>query len=460
MPGAGSWVAQNMRRPGAYINFVSVPATVGTLGTRGVVAIAMPMSWGPENKLITLTGDDLVTGKSISIVGCDAFDTEASLKYRVACAGCYTALLFNTNRGGVKANATLGTTEKEGEDVPAITISAKYAGVIGNRLNIVVDQETGLTTYRVQVLYKDIVKETFKVTTAAELVDVSSEYVDFAVEEGVTAIELTAGLPLTGGTDGTVDRDTYSTFLSLLDFKQFQAVCIMDDDATVPPILKSRIQLWRENSGKKVQAVVYDYANADYEGVISVDQGFKTETETVGTDLFPLWVASMTAGAEVNESLTARVIEDAIEIINPVEDSEIGNELDKGRFMLSYRQDSKVVVEQDINTLQTFTVDKQYAFSKNRVIRTLDEIGNTAALIFNRNYCGRVNNDDTGRNQYKTEIISLIDQLVAIGAVNDFGGASDIQVYKGSTVDSVRLDVTVKPTDALEKLYMTVNVQA
>ena len=35
MPAGGTWTVQNKVRPGAYINFVSVPKALGTLGERG-----------------------------------------------------------------------------------------------------------------------------------------------------------------------------------------------------------------------------------------------------------------------------------------------------------------------------------------------------------------------------------------------------------------------------------------
>ena len=117
-------------------------------------------------------------------------------------------------------------------------------------------------------------------------------------------------------------------------------------------------------------------------------------------------------------------------------------------------------VEKDINSLHSFTVDKNYAFSKNRVVRCLDEIGNTTALVFNRNYCGKVDNNDVGRNLYKTELISMMDQLQGIGAVQNFKGTSDITVLPGNDVDSVVVDLLVQPVDSMEKLYMTVNVDA
>ena len=453
MPSGGTWTAQNKVRPGAYINFVSVPKAVGTLGSRGVVAVGMPMTWGPANEIIKLTGDELLNGASLAKVGVTAFDKEASLPYRVALSGCFTALLFRTDVGGTKATATILA--------ETLKVSAKYAGTTGNAITVViVKDKPAAGSYTVQILVKNLLKEEFVVATISAMADLESQFVDFEVlNEGATIPE-TAGTALTGGTNGEVDKNTYATFWSLLDTKDFQCLAMYDTDSTLAPLIKDKVEIWREKRGKKVQAVVYNYNTADYEGIISVNQGFKTKTETVDKTMFMLWVASQTAGAEVNESLTAAEVEGAVEIINPIDEDEIADALKAGKFVLSYRQDGAVVVEKDINTLHTFTVDKGYAFSKNRVIRCLDEIANTAMLVFNRNYCGKISNDTKGRAQYKTELIYQIDTLVGIRAIDNFDGASDITVLPGEDVDSVVVDMTIQPVDSMEKLYMTVNVNA
>ena len=456
MPSGGTWIAQNKIRPGAYINFVSVPKAVGTLGERGTVAIGLPMTWGPHGALIKVTGDELLTGGSIPKIGCSATDTEESLIYRVALSGAFTALLYRTDKAGVKATATLQDTAED-----ALVINAKYDGTSGNKITVVIAEDTKQKGNSVvQILFNNLLKEEFSVGTISAIGDLESKYVDFEVKKASAAVPKTAGTPLTGGTNGENDPNTYADFWKLLNTENFQCMAMYDKTASVAPLIKDMVEIWREKRGKKVQAVVYDYETADYEGIISVNQGFKTETETVDETMFMLWAASQTAGAEVNESLTAAVVEGAVQIINPIDEDEIADALQLGKFVLSYRQDGAVVVEKDINTLHTFTVDKNYAFSKNRVIRCLDEIANTAMLVFNRNYCGKISNDTKGRAQYKTELIHQIDTLVGIRAIDNFDGASDITVLPGEDVDSVVVDMTIQPVDSMEKLYMTVNVNA
>ena len=451
MPAGGNWTVQNKVRPGAYINFVSVPKAVGTLGNRGTVAVGMPMTWGPEGKLIHLTGNELLNGASLAKVGVTAADTEASLPYRVALSGCYNALLFRTDTGGVKASATILAT--------VLTVTAKYAGTTGNKITVVITNDKPVMgTSTIQVLVNRMVQETFTAGLITDLSNIESNFVDFEVLSTTASIPATTGIALTGGTNGSVINTLYNTFWGLLDTKDFQCIAMYANDDTIAPLLKAKVNVWRNKRGKKVQAVVYNYPDADDEGIISVNQGFKTATETVDTTLFPVYVASLTAGAQVNQSLTAAVVEGAVEIINHLAEDEIEDALNAGKFVLSYRQDGAVCVEKDINTLRTFTADKNYAFSKNRVIRCLDQIGNDIALIFNRNYAGKIDNNGIGRNQFKTEIISLMDTMVGINAIQEFAGASDVVVLPGEAVDAVVVDLAVKPVDSMEKLYMTVNV--
>lgn len=450
MPGGGTWTVQNKKRPGAYINFVSVPKPVGSIGDRGVMTCALPMTWGPHGKLVELYGEDLLNGKSLPKVGCDAFDTAESLPYRIALAKCYKALLYRMDEGGEKATVT----------VDGIVFNAKYDGSTGNNIKVVITAnkpEEG--KYTIDVLFKNIQKESFVVSDISGLENIESEWVDFSVTEGTTAIAETSGATLSGGTNGIVST-SLATYFDIVGGESWQCLAVNSTDASLPPLIKEFIKLMREKRGKKVQAAVYDYNTADWEGIISSHQGYETATDVVTPDLFPLYVASITAGANVNESNTAAVVEGAVKIINPVAEEDIEDALSVGKFLLTYRQDGAVCIEKDINTLHTFTVDKNYAFSKNRVVRCLDEIGNTTALVFNRNYCGKVDNDEVGRNIYKTELIYMMDQLVDIGAVQNFDGATDIIVLPGQDVDNVVVDLAVQPVDSMEKLYMTVNVNA
>lgn len=451
MPAGGTWTAQNKVRPGAYINFKSVPRPVGVLGERGTVAVALPMIWGPENELIEVYSSELLDGSSLSKIGCTAFDTEISLPYRLALTGSYKALFFRADTGGTKATASLTN----------LTVSAKYAGSIGNNIIVAIVENEEESNFDVEILYNGVLKETFTIKQLGELEDVESEWVDFTVteEQEQTAPTPTAGEPLTSGTNGTVSEEgtAYTKFFELLKRADWQCMAIQTSQSSVHPLVEAFIKQCRDDLGKKVQAVCYKY-DTDYEGIIKTDQGYVTDVDTVTPELFPIYVASITAGAQVNESNTCKEISGAVDIINYYDNNQIIEKLKAGWFVLSDRQDGVILVEQDINSLHSFTANKNKEFSKNRVIRVLDEIGNTSALIFNRNYAGKMDNNDTGRNIFKGELINLCTTLQNMSALKNFGGAEDITVMQGTDIDAVVVDFTVQPVDAMEKLYMTVNV--
>lgn len=534
MPAGGTWVAQNKIRPGAYINFKYNARNGGTLslGTRGTIAVATDLPWGPDNTLIEVSAQDFASGKSASQIGIVGDSSEASLPLRLALAGANKALVYKLNPGGEKASAKLGE----------ITVTAKYPGAYGNTISFDIKNDTpSVGQTQVNIYLAGVRKETFNLASINDILTIESQYVDFGGQvdfvqtwsnhdgaktdyvltyaakddkliklvlganidadlspdtrdvtkvlaltthytvtgttltltaEGAalaTGVGLharyipaentwlaTAGTTLSGGTNGTEAKDL-TDFFAAIEHKTFNAVAANKEDAA--DVIIAFVKDQRENKGKKFVGVVVDKETADYEGIISVNQGFKSETETVTPTLFSIYVASLSAGAMVNESLTCRQIVEAVEIINPLEEDKIEEALQQGKFVLSYRQDGAVIIEKDINTLVTFDEDKGYPFSKNRVIRVLDEIANQVALKFNSNYAGKVTNDDEGRKLFKSEIINLMDTLQGLGAIQNFL-SEDVTVLPGDDIESVLVDLNVQPTDAMEKLYMTVYVTA
>lgn len=165
----------------------------------------------------------------------------------------------------------------------------------------------------------------------------------------------------------------------------------------------------------------------------------------------------LTAGAAINKSNTYSVVSGAVEIINPKTDQEIEKGIESGEFMLSYRQDGAVVIETDINSYHSFTADKSRDFSKNRVIRVLDEINNTVQTTFENSYIGKVDNNEAGRTSFKADLVSYCMKLQEMNAIQNFS-ADDVIVSAGDEIDSVIVTIGVKPVDAMEKLYMTVTV--
>lgn len=443
------FTSQNKWIPGAYINFIGKASTVGTIGDRGVVAIGLPMSWG--SGAIKVTAEQFLSGESLKLIGVDLNDALATtLPYRLAFAKANTAYFYRTNEtGSTKAQATFQT---DG------VAKAKYAGVAGNKISFAI--EAGATKFNVIIkMNGQVVEEHYDVdvTTAFE-----SDFIEFtAVPDVPTATS--SDVTLAGGTDSTTQ--VLTGMKTALDNKVFNTVSVYGLKTTTAnnATVKGWVESWRTN-GKKVQGVIYDaytagtaQTAADEEGVIIVHQGFVAGGETVDEDLFPIWVASMTAGCAVNESLTAAFVENGTDIVAPVDVTNYEECLKTGRFILAYRADGGIKVMKDINSYHGFTATKGYAFSKNRVVRVLDQLGNDITRIFEANYEGKQSNNKVGRTLFRNELQNICNQLYTMGAIEE-PSIENITVEQGINVDAVVVTMGVQPVDSIELLYLTVNV--
>ena len=445
----GTWENQTKIRPGAYIKFRAYNTPLIQVGDRGIATIALPLQWGAEGSLIEVLSSDLVDGKSRSKVGFTAFDTADSLALRLILQNCYKCLVYRTTTGGVKASA----------NATAFVATAKYAGSKGNLLKIqVADSKFVTGNFRVTTFFDGLEVDAQEITTVADLV--ANDYVTFTDSEQ-PLVEVASAV-FTGGTDGTATNSTaYPAYFNLLKTARWQVMALIEDHATINPLALLFIKNMRDDNGRKVQLCTYDYETADYEGVISSDQGYKTATETITAQMFPAFVAGITAGAKVNESNTYKAVNDAVSITGELANEDIIVALGKGKFLISTKQDGTIVVEKDINTFTSFTPNKDYTFSKNRAIRVMDEVATSVLTVWENSYVGKVGNSTNGRALFKTDVIAYIKELQRIEAVDtDYKPDENITVEKGAKIDAVVGNIYKLPVlDAMEILYLDIEVK-
>lgn len=445
----GIWLSQNKVRPGAYIRFKSVPRPTMTVGDRGIGTMAIPLTWGPENALIDVYSTDLLDGASLSKVGVTAFDeaTEQSAKLlTLMLSNCYLAKIYRLDSGGVQATVTTG----------GLTAKAKYPGTFGNSITISIVESDGLFT--VTTFVAGTSRNAQTVSTIQELE--ANDYVEFS---GFGALTANAGIPLTGGTNGTYTAATaYPNYLALASRARWQTMAVPFDGATVNSQIATFAKTMRDDEGRYVQVALANYDGADFHGVINSDCGFRRASDEVTADEATAWVAGATAGARIIDSNTNKAVTGAISILNERTGTEQDDAILSGKFILTANTDGEITVLTDINSLHTFTPELDRAFSKNRVLRTLDEIGTSVKAIWERSYMGKVGNNDDGRMIFKADLIGYLNQLQALpngGAITNFMGADDIEVIRGIEIDAVVCNLWVQPVDSMERLYMTVNVQ-
>lgn len=439
----GTFTTYSKNRPGAYINIKAKPKQSVTLAQRGIVTFPTNLSWGADNSVIEVTGTDLFNGTALKKIGLNAADKEA-VYLREAFKNAHTALVYKINTGGVKATAQLATN---------ITAVAACSGTFGNKIKVVVKKNEN--KFDVVTMVDGHEADIQTVSSVAEFQ--SNGWIELSGEDD---LKESAGVALEGGTDGTTSDTNYRDYTNLISTYKWNVMFIPSESVSLHTIIIDFIKKMREEKGKKVQAVICqcEFDVADYEGIINTFNGYVTPTETIDPATFTAYMAGVTAGAEVAQSNTYHVIPDATDIIDPLDDEEIEHALTQGVLVLSRRQDGAIVIEKDINSLHTFGDDKSYDFSKNLVIRTLDDIANEVAVLYENKYIGKVQNTENGRTIFKGELIGYFNRLQDLNAIEDFDSNSDIEVLPGTDKESIIVNVAVKVTDSMEKLFMSLTV--
>lgn len=144
----------------------------------------------------------------------------------------------------------------------------------GNELKIAITANVDEPSKFDVVTYLGTVKmDTQTVEKAADLK--ANDYVTF---KGNATLEATAGVPLTGGTNGDVTGDTHQKALDALEAYAFNALGCPSSDNKVKALYVAYSKRMRDEVGVKFQTIVYDTA-ADYIGVINLKSKVTGEKE-------------------------------------------------------------------------------------------------------------------------------------------------------------------------------------
>lgn len=412
------------------------------------MAIAEPLSWGPTGVVQTiLPGEDLRPYIGYDITSEKALFLREMMKGSDGTAGPNKILLYRpTGSGGVQAKATIGE----------LTVTALYPGVRGNDISIIVaEQIDNEGTYDVSTVIDGTVVDEQSITDLSQLA--ANTWVTFSG----TGSEITesAGQALTTGADPTVSATDYANFLTVIEPYQFDIVVYDGSESTVIQAIAQFAERVSNNLGQKCQAVMAGEtaANCNSEFVIAVNNGVKLDD---GTELTAQqatwWVGGAESGAQYNQTLTYKQYPNAVESNPKLTDTQAQAAVADG-YLCFIDNFGSVKVCTDINSLTSFSEDKDENFSKNRVVRTLMQICNDTYEHFSNYIIGKVNNTGPGRNLIKGWIVGYLNEMQANEGIQDFT-AEDVTVSPGNRADAVVVEIVVHPVDAVEKIYINITV--
>lgn len=441
----GTWTTQNKVRPGVYIRFKSGTGLGLTVGDRGVVAICEPMSWGPVGQVMTVD---------------NGADTTPYCGYPITDPGAMflREIFRGTNRTSAPRQVLLyrpsaTSSSQASAKISPLTATALYPGARGNSITVIVTEDAdNEDTFTVSTVVDGEIVDSQQAQTVQELT--ANAWVTFS---GTGALAANTGTALTGGADGTVAATAYSTFLSVIEPYDFDVLIYDGTDSTVLTAMQSFVKRLADENGQYCQLVAAGMTNPDSRFVIDNETGV---TLSDGTELTKQqvcwWLGGAQAGAQYNQSLTYAAYPDAVTVSPVLTNSQAVAAINAGQFTL-FAEDNVVKVETDINSLVTYTQDIGKVYRKNRVIRLCNSIANDIYKQFSDNFIGVVDNDDTGRMQFRMAIVGYMTTLQNARAIQNFT-AEDVEVLPGDDVDSIVVNVAIQAVDSVEKIYMTVTV--
>lgn len=431
--GKGPFTIQDKILPGMYVNIEGEAKSGTDVGSRGKAAIALNLDWGNDSaEIFKVTATDFYTNCD-KIFGYKYSDA-AMLPLRQVFMGASEVYCYRLNATeGVKASSSALAT-------------AKYVGTRGNAIKIVVAESVDNTgTYDVSTMLDNVVVDRQLGVTADTLED--NDYVVF-IKDSLT---LTAGTyALGGGANGTAATSAvHSDFLAKLEAYQVNAVgCAYDtaSSTTLAPIYASWVKTQRDVYGNCIQGVLYNQA-ADHEGVINVDDSIA---------MVP-WVLGKSAGCALNASLQNIVYDGEVAPTKSYTQSELQDALVKGKFVL-HRVGDNYRVLSDVNSLVTLTGTKTEDFKLNQTVRVIDQLNIDACDIWSEDFIGKVPNTADGRVSFWSRIISLLNEYVDLGAIEEYD-KDLVTVEAGTQRGSVVMQIPVQVATMLEKAYVTIVVQ-
>lgn len=434
--GKGSFTIQDKVLPGIYVN-VKGEADVGsTLGSRGKVAVALDLDWGMD------TGDIVkITAKQFysecnKLFGYNYYDAKMQI-LREIFKGASEVYVYRLN------GDYLADDSPAAKSSSANFANAKYAGVRGNDLKIVVSASIDHEgKYDVVTYLADMIVDRQVGVDENSLKD--NDFVTFLKDDGFT---LGAGSKvLSGGANSKVSGGAHNDFLIKLEAYQVNVVGCVYETEGLSEIYASWVKNQRDIYGNCIQAVLYNQP-ADHEGIINVDDSIA---------MVP-WVMGKSAGCELNASLQNVVYDGEVKPVKSYTQFELETALKAGKFVLHRVGDTYRVLA-DINSLVSISGDKTEDLKMNQQIRVIDQINIDTSEVWVNAFLGKVPNNKSGRISFWSRIITLLNEYVSMGAIEEFD-SEEVTVDEGTQRGSVVVMIPVQVATMLEKAYVTIVVQ-
>lgn len=392
----------------------------------------LELDWGIEGRVFEVSNEEYQKN-SMKIFGYSV--ENAKMKgLNDLFIGAKTLYAYRLNSGGTKASNEYA--------------EALYSGVRGNDIMIVIQDNADQTGMHDVITYLGTAKVDEQTVGKAEQLT-ANDYVRFKDTE----LSTTAGTPLSGGTNGTVDGSAHQSYINKIEPYSFNTMGVVTADSGTKKLYAAFVKRMRDEVGVKFQLVLHD-CEADYMGVINVKN--KVTDDGWAESSLVYWVTGAQCGCAVNKSCQNKKYDGAFTVDTEYTQNDLKAAINKGEFIL-HNVSGDVRVLEDINSMVTESDTQGAVFKDNQTVRVIDQIGNDDALLFNTKYLGVVPNNAAGRISLWSDLVKIRQQLQELGAIEEFTD-KDVTVEQGDSKKSVVVNGSIQVVNAMSKVYMTITV--
>ncbi len=469
----GKWTAADVasanQRSGFYINFIA-DAVAGMVGAeKGVVALPITAGWGPSKQIVEITkqADLEAFFSSDSTLGNANFLIKQSLK------NANKVLAYRLDNGGAAATITV--------DLKVI-VNAKYTGSYGNfSLTVEADPVSGknLKVNKGSTLLQTINFDGTAADMVAKINASGSSYLGTAtlssagtVNDGTTT--------MAGGTDGIagIVAQDFTNCMAAFETQvaKWNVFHAYTSDSAIQDSIISWIKKLR-GQGTYIQAVLgcalpaNDAASKttafnsaltralaiNYEGIIyNYIMPYIDSVARSGAE-YGARIAGLIAGYGPDYSLTYAILEDVTSLYHELTSDQIKSANGKG-VLTAFSDGEYYLIEKGINSLTVFSATQHVGWSKIKNISVMDYYGNSVTKSANKNYIGKVLNDEAGQDALLGAIKDFNDKMVK-GRYLKKGVTVGLHPDYASVGDQVFLQIlNFIPVDSMDEMYVDIYV--
>ncbi len=468
----GTWSESNIPRIPGFYNRMQQKAQESAESIAGVYAMPVKSDWGPIKKVTSIN--------ALKVLKSTFGENKELTAYKLgklALLGKPKELLLYRLADSSAAKGSLMLVNTEGSPASVIKLETLYESARNFRVSVTANINN--------ISNKDITL--FEGSTQLAIVENVANNLDVIVEsingsdmcdyivatkiEGATGtIDNVTTLEFTGGNNG-ISNITVADYIEAM--KAFQAENINGfslDGVSDKEIIASTIEWINTCREEGVNVLYFSSTNADSISIanavsknynnLAVHNGFATSLKYDGITYTAaeamVYVGALALSKNLKESICNEVT--IFEDVEPkLTRTQLATALECGTIVFTM-SDGKVVILDDVNTYKNYDIEEDEVLGNIRAVRFIDTVNNQTSLKGEKEYVGKISNDDTGHTIILCGIKTFFDVWKSLGIISGYEVVTDDELMKDAKVYQYFWKWSANYVDVTKQIFGTGNL--